>query len=68
MILYIALADINYNEKFGEISIYLSMLTFISYLVYISIKKENCKKSKTKVTPTSIKAGILKICDIYVVV
>jgi hypothetical protein len=58
MILYIALADINYNEKFGEISIYLSMLTFIAYLIYISIKKDIGKKNKTKVTPTSIKVGI----------
>lgn len=58
MILYIALADVNYNEKFGEISIYLSMLTLIAYLIYISIKKDSGKKSKTKVTPTSIKLGI----------
>ena len=58
MLLYIALADVNYNEKFGEISIYLSMLTFISYLIFISIKKESGKKSKTKVMPTSIKADI----------
>lgn len=58
MILYIALADVNYNEKFGEISIYLSMLTFISLLIHISIKKESGKKSKTKVRPSSIKANI----------
>lgn len=58
MLLYIALADENYHEKFGEISIYLSMLTFISLLIHLSIKKESGKKSKTKVMPTPIKRDV----------